>query len=173
MEATGRFPDGVEAAHVGAVVLGADPDPTHRVVGCGCYLDGLARDVQHLQFQQCLVDAGEAVHDRLAWEVGDVEPDTTAGCAAALLDLGVGGEGDAVAGGEFHAGGVVAAHEPFAQVVAQDAALATRGLTDQRAGRVLGLDDPRGVELDELRITQPRTGVHRQPEGVAGVLVAA
>src|SRR5690606_8853965 len=73
--------------------------------------------------------------------------------------------------GQLHARGVVALHEPLAEGVAQDAALPAGRLTDQRSGRVLRLDDPRGVELDQLGVPQPGTGLHREPEGVAGVLV--
>ena len=119
------------------------------------------------------MDAREPLHDRLAREVGDVEPDTAVGRAAALLDLGVGGERDPVAGRQLHALGVVARHEALAEAVAQDAALAPRRLRDERAGGVLGFDEARRVELHELRIADAGAGLDGQAEGVAGVLVPA
>jgi hypothetical protein len=86
--------------------------------------------------------------------VGDVEPDPAARGAAPLLDLGVGGERHAVTGGQLHPLGVVTAHVPLAERVAQDAALAAGRLADEGAGGVLRLDDAGGVELDQLGIAQ-------------------
>lgn len=40
------------------------------------------------------------------------------------------------------------------------------------AGRVLRLDDPGRVELDQLGVAQPGSRLHGQPEGVARVLVS-
>ena len=91
----------------------------------------------------------------LARKVRDVEPDAAVRRAAALLDLGVGGERDAIAGRQLHALRVVARHEPLAEAVAQDAALAPRRLGDQRAGGLLGLDEARRMELHELRVADP------------------
>ncbi len=171
MEAAGRLADGVQAADVGAVILGADPDAAHRVVRGRGDLDGFARDVEHLQIEERLVDPGEPVHDRLAGQVGDVEPDPAVGGAAAFLDLGVGGEGHAVTGGQFHPLRVVAAHVPLAEGVAQDAALAAGRLADEGAGGVLRFDDAGGVELDQFGVAQAGPGLDRQAEGVACVLV--
>ena len=64
-------------------------------------------------------------------------------------------------------------HEALAEAVAEDAALAAGGLADQGAGRVLRLDDARGVELHQLGVAQPAAGLDGEPERVAGVLVAA
>ena len=72
----------------------------------------------------------------------DVEPDPALGCAPPLLDLGVGRQRDPVAGGQLHALGVVADHEPLAEPVAQDAALATGRFGHEGAGSILGLDQP-------------------------------
>jgi hypothetical protein len=55
---------------------------------------------------------------------------------------------------------------------AEYAALPAGGLGDERAGRVLGLDEPGWVKLHELGIANPASGVHCEPERVAGVLVA-
>ena len=97
---------------------------------------------------------------------------TSSRCAAALLDLGVGGERDSVTGGQFHPFGVVAFHEAFAEVVAQDSAFAAGGLGYQRARGVLGFDQPGRMELDKLRIADPAAGFERQTERVTGVFVA-
>ena len=173
VQPAGCLADGVEARDIGAVVLGPHPHAAHRVVRGGRDLDRLLRDVEHLQLEHGLVDAGQAGHDRLAGQVRDVQPDAAVRGAAALLDLGVAGERHAVAGGQLHALGVVARHEALAEAVAQDAALAARRLADQGAGRALGLDDARGVELHELGVAQPAAGLDGEPERVAGVLVAA
>src|SRR5690606_29935515 len=105
-------------------------------------------------------------------QVRDIQPNPALGGAAPGGDLGVGGQGDPVAGGQFHALGIVALHEAFAQGVGQDPAFAAGRLGDQGPGHRFGFDDARGVELDELGIAQPGTGLHGQAEGVAGVLVA-
>ena len=60
VQPTGRLADGVEALDIRAVVLGSHPDPAHRVVRGGRDLDGRLRDVEHLQLEQGLVDAGQA-----------------------------------------------------------------------------------------------------------------
>jgi hypothetical protein len=65
--------DRVQAGDPGAVILGARPDAAHRVVGGGCDLDRRGRDVEHLQLDQRLVDAGEPLHDCFSGQVGDVE----------------------------------------------------------------------------------------------------
>lgn len=102
----------------------------------------------------------------------DIQPDTAVGGAATLLDLGVAGEGDPVAGREFEALGVVLVHEALAEAVREDAALAAGRLADEGARRVLGLDDARRVELHELGVAQAAARLDREPERVARVLVA-
>src|SRR5699024_1376998 len=77
----------------------------------------------------------------------------------------------AVAGGQLQTLRIVAFHEPLPQPVGEDAAFAAGGLGDQRSGGVLGFDDARGVELDELGVAESGTGLDGQTEGVAGVLV--
>jgi hypothetical protein len=104
--------------------------------------------------------------------VRHVEPNPTTGCAAALLDLGVRGECNTVARGQLHPLGVVTLHEPFPEVVPKNPALAAGSLRDQRARRVFGFDETRGVELDQLGIADPPTRLDGETEGVAGVLVA-
>ena len=173
MQAAGSLADGVEPLDIGAVVLRANPDPAHRVVRGRCDLDRFLRDVQHLQFQHCLVDARQPVHDGFARQVGDIQPNTAVRGAAPFLDLGVGGQSHAVPGREFLADRVVALHEPLPQPVAQDASLAAGRLGDECAGSVFRFDDARGVELHELGVAQARAGVDGQAERVAGVLVAA
>ena len=96
-----------------------------------------------------------------------------AGRAAALGDLRVVGEGDAVAGGQLEPLGVVALHEALAVGVAQDPALAADGFGHQRAGRFLRRDHPGGVELHELHVAQAAPRVGGQAHRVARVLVAA
>ena len=119
-----RFTDGVQALHIGAVVLGAHPDAAHRVVRGGRDLDRFAGDVEHLQVDQGLIDAGQSLHDRLPGQMRDVEPYAPLGGAAPFLDLRVGGQRHAVTGGQLHPVGVVARHEPLPEGVAQDPALA-------------------------------------------------
>ncbi len=171
VQPTRGLADRVEPVDVGAVVFGANPHPAHRVVRGGRDLDRVRRNVEHLQLEHRLVNAGEATHNRLARQVRDVEPHTTVGGAATLLDLGVTGEGDPVAGGEFHPLGVVLAHKALAESVPQDATLAARGLADQRAGRTLGLDDAARVELHKLRVSQAPARFDGETERVTGVLI--
>lgn len=59
----------VQAHHVGAVVLGAYPHTTHRVVGRRCDLHRRGGDVEQLQFHERLVDARQALHDLRAGQV--------------------------------------------------------------------------------------------------------
>ena len=92
--------------------------------------------------------------------------------SAALGDLGVVGERDAVAGGELEPLRVVALHEALAGGVAQDPALAAHGLGDERPRGLLREDHPRRVELDELHVAQPAARLRGQAHRVAGVLVA-
>ena len=173
VEPARRLADRVEPLDAGGPVVRAHPDAAHRVVRGRRDLDRRRRDVEHLQLQERLEDAREPPRDRLARQVGDVEPDAAVGRAAPLLDLGVGGERDPVAGGQLHALGVVARHEPLAEAIAQDPALAPRRLRDERAGGLLGFDEARRVELHELRIADAGAGLHGQAEGVACVLVPA
>ena len=173
MQAGRRLADGVEAGHVGGVVGRAHPDAAHRVVRGRRDLDRLLGDVEHLQLEHRLVHAGQARHDRLARQVRDIQPDAAVRGAAALLDLGVAGQRDAVARGELEPLGVVLVHEALAETVAQDAALAARRLGDEGAGGVLGLDDAARVELHELRVAQAAAGLDGEAERVAGVLVAS
>jgi len=58
VQAAGRFADGVQALHARPVVLGAHPDTTHRVVRGRCDLARRRSDVEHLQIQERLIDAG-------------------------------------------------------------------------------------------------------------------
>jgi hypothetical protein len=104
--------------------------------------------------------------------VGQVEPHTAGPGAAALLDLRVGRRRHPVPAAEFHSLGVVARHETLTEVVEQDATLAASRLADEYAGRVLRPDQPEGVELHQLGVTQPGTRLDGEAEGVAGVLVA-
>ena len=59
VQAAGRLADRVEALDAGAVVLGAHPDAAHRVVRGRRDLDRRRGDVEHLQLEQRLVDAGQ------------------------------------------------------------------------------------------------------------------
>jgi hypothetical protein len=68
-------------------------------VRCRCDLDRLLGDVEHLEFEKCLVDAWQPAHDRLAREMRHVEPDPAVRRTAAFLDLRVLGERDPVPGG--------------------------------------------------------------------------
>ena len=63
-------------------------------------------------------------------------------------------------------------HEALAEAVGEDAALAAGRLADQGAGRALGLDDARRVELHELGVAQPPARLDGEAERVARVLVA-
>ena len=93
--------------------------------------------------------------------------------AATLGDLGVVGERDAIARRELEPLGVVALHEPLAETVSQDPALAAHRLRDERAGRLLRIDHAGRVELHELHVAQPTSRERGEPHRIAGVLVAA
>ncbi len=123
-----RLADRVEPVDVGAVIFRAHPHAAHRIVRGRGDLDRVGRDVEHLQLHHRLVHAGEPGHDRLAGQVRDVEPHAAVLGAATLLDLGVRGQCDAVAGGELHPFGVVLRHEALAEGVAQEAALTAGGV---------------------------------------------
>ena len=90
---------------------------------------------------------------------------------ATLRDLRIGGQGDAVTSGQLHPLGIVAFHEPLSQAVAQDSALTAGRLGDQGARGILGFDDARRMELDELGVAQTRSGLDGQAERIAGVLI--
>ena len=102
----------------------------------------------------------------------DVELHTSSRCAAAVLDLGEGGECHPVTGGQFHPVGVIAFHEPFTEGVPQDSAFAASRLGYQRASGVLGLDQPGRMELDKLGIADPPARLERQTERVTRIFVA-
>ena len=121
----------------------------------------------------CRYMRGSRRSTKFAVEVGDVEQHAAVLGSAALGDLGVVGQGDAVARGELEPLRVVALHEALARGVAQDAALAAHGLGDQRPCRLLREDHPGRVELDELHVAQPAAGLGGQAHRVAGVLVTA
>ncbi len=105
--------------------------------------------------------------------MGDVEPDAALGSAPALGDLGVVGQRHPVTGGQLHPLGVVALHETLTGGVAEDPAFTAGGLRHQSARGVLRFDDARRVELDELSVADSPARQRCQPEGIAGVLVAA
>ena len=87
---------------------------------------------------------GSFVDDHVLARVRDVEEHATVRPAAALGDLRVVRQRDAVARAQLHALGVVAGHEPLAERVVQTAALAAHRLGHQRAGGLLGATMPVG-----------------------------
>ena len=109
-------------------------------------------------------DLAQRLVDPLAGDDGDVERDGAVREAAALVDLGLLGAGDDVAGGELHLVRRVPLHEPLALGVEQVRALAAGALGDQKALA----RQRRRVVLDHLHVHQRRAGAvgHRDP--VAG-----
>ena len=67
----GRFPDGVQIAHVGAAVA-IDQDAAATVVRCGYHRDGRCAHVD-AQFQAAPMDVGEALDQEIARQMGHVE----------------------------------------------------------------------------------------------------
>ena len=115
---------------------------------------------------------GRRVEDHVAVEVRDVEEHAAVLGSAALRDLGVVGQRDAVARRELEPLRVVALHEALAGGVAQDPALAAHRLGHERPRGLLRIDHPGGVELDELHVAQAAACLGREPHRIAGVLVA-
>ena len=164
--------DGVQPVDARAVILGANPNPTHRIVSCRRDLNGLLGDVEHLQVDHGAVDARQFLENHLARQVRHIEKDAAVRGAAAFDDLGVARECHAVAGRELHALGIVLGHVALTERVAQNAALAARRLAHEGAGRVGGLENARGVKLHELGVANLRPRERGEPERVAGILVA-
>ena len=104
--------------------------------------------------------------------MGDIQPHAAIGRAAPFLDLGVCSESDPVTGGELHALRVVLRHEPFAETIAEDAAFTSSRFRDECSGGALGVQDAGWVELDEFSVAKLSTGIHRQSERIAGVLIS-
>ena len=122
----------VEAGDVGATLV-VGLDAAHRVVVAGLDVDRLLGDVDAGEVAADEDDLAEGLVDALARDHGDVERDRPVGEAAALVDLGLLGAGDDVAGGELHLVGRVALHEALAVGVQQVSALAAGALGDQEA----------------------------------------
>ena len=109
-------------------------------------------------------DLAQGLEDALARHLGDVERDRAVLEAAALVDLGLLGARDHVAGGELDLVGRVALHEALAVGVEELGALAPRALGDEEA--VLG--QRRGVVLDHLHVHQRRADAVGLGDAVAG-----
>ena len=90
--------------------------------------------------------------------------------AAALLDLRVDGARHDVARRELEPLRVVALHEPLAQCVAQDPALAADRLGDEEPDDARRPHHPGGVELDELHVHELRACLVGERSSVAGGL---
>ena len=171
--------DRVEPFHLRGVGLRVDEDAAHRVVRGRRDLHRRRRDVEHREVDELAVHARQPLEDRLAVEVRHVEQDAAVRGSAALRDLRVVGESDAVARGQLEPLGVVALHEALARRVAQDPALAADGLGHERARGLLREDHPRGVELDELHVPQagsrprPRAAWRRRCSRRAGTTTGA
>lgn len=105
--------------------------------------------------------------------MGQVGPHTAAPGATTLPDLCVGRLCDLVRADEFHSLGVVARHEPLAEVVEQNSALAACRVVEEHVGRGSGPDQPERVELHQFGTAQSGAGLDGEAEGVAGVLMAA
>ncbi len=177
-----------------------DPDAAHHVVGGRADLHRPGRDVDVGELLELLVHRGQLAPHVLGGQVADVEEDAAMRRAAALLDLGVDRPRDVVPGRELGrpprvglaalrergdpcrglvvGRGVLGAavlgevfpHEPLAQAVAQDPALAADGLGDQQAADARRPDHPGGVELDELHVDELGTGLVGERLPVAAVL---
>ena len=91
-------------------------------------------------------------------EVGDVEEDAAVRAAAALGDLGVVGERHPVARRQLEPLRVVSLHEPLAVGIQEPPALAPNCFCHERAGRLLGKDHPRRMELHELHVLHRAAG---------------
>ena len=153
----------VEAGHVGpAPDVGLDA--AHRVVVAGLDVDRLTGDVDAGEVAADEDDLAERLVDPLAGDDGDVERDRAVREAAALVDLGLLGAGDDVAGGELHLVRRVPLHEALALGVEQVRALAAGALGDQEA--LPG--QRRRVVLDHLHVHQLRAGPVGHRDAVAG-----
>ena len=179
--------------------LGIDPDPAHDVVGRRPDLHRALRDVDVGELLELLVHRGQLAPDGLGREVADVEEDAAVGRSPALLDLGVDGPRDVVAGRQLRraagvglatlgqrghpAGGLlvgrgvlgpaivgeIGPHEPLAVLVAQDPALAADRLGHQQAADARRPDHPGRVELDELHVDELGARLVRERLAVAAV----
>ncbi len=109
-------------------------------------------------------DLAQRLVDALARHHGDVEGDRAVREAATLVDLGLLGAGDHVAGGQLHLVRRVLLHEALAVGVQQVRALAPRALGDQEA--LAG--QRRRVVLDHLHVHQRRPDAVGLCDPVAG-----
>ena len=89
--------DRVETLHVGGMGRGVDADAAHRVVRGRGDLHRGRRDVEHGQVDELPVHARQTGEDHVAVETRDVEEHAAMLGSAPLRDLGVVGQGDAVA----------------------------------------------------------------------------
>lgn len=119
------------------------------------------------------IHSRQAPHDLFARQMRDVEPDAPARRPASLSNLRVACEGDTVTGRELETRRVVAGHEPLAECVAKDPSFTPRRLGHERPRGILRFHEPGRVELDELGIADPGSGLHGETPGVAKVLFAS
>ena len=106
---------------------------------------------------------GEVAFRLLGVFVGDVEIDVV---FAALFHLVVDGACDNVARGEREPF-VIFLHEFLAVECAEDASVAAHGFGDEEAGAVAGVEEGRGVELDELHVFHSSLGAVDHGDAVA------
>src|SRR5690606_24435944 len=146
---------------------GVGGNAAHAVV-CGG-LDGRrgVDDVHAGKIEGQLAHLRQPGKDLLAAEVGHVEVDalTIRTNAASLLDFGLLGAADQVAGGQLHQRGGVVFHEAVAGGVAQVAAFAPAGFAHEDAFAI----KPGRVELHELHVHQGHAGIVGDGDAVARI----
>ena len=163
----------VEALDVGALLIEEDVavvvrrDAPHRVVGGG--LDRYrVRDAIHPdEVLGQVVDLRQALHDLLGAEVSQVEQDVLLlrPRTPTLVDLGLLGAGDDVAGAELHLAGSVGGHETVAIGVDQVPAFAPGPFGEQDSVLI----QPGRVELHEFHVLEGNARAIRGHDAVAGV----
>ena len=151
----GNFAGGEEAGDGGeSVEIGMDA--THGVVGGGVNGGGLLGEVE-AEVKAGLEDAGEVVLHDAGGEVGHVEEHVG---GAGAIDFGDDSAADDVAAVEF-------VGEAFALGVAEDGAVAAKGLGEEKAGGALEVEGG-GVELNELDVADDGAGAPGHGDAVAG-----
>ena len=162
MQARARtFAQGIEAADA-RLSVEVDHDASAQVVGRRGHGDVFPGDVD-AEAQALPVDVREVAARLLGILVGDVEIDVV---VAPLLHLVVDGPGHDVARGEREAR-VILLHELLAVERTEHAAIAAHGLGDEVAGAVAGVEQGRGVELDELHAAHRALGPVDHRDAVA------
>ena len=170
----GHLAGGVEARDR-RLAPGVGLHAAHDVVAAGLDVDRLARDVHAREVAPDVDDLAQRLERALARDLGDVQRDRAVREAAALVDLGLLGARDDVAGGQLDLVGRVLLHEALALGVVEVRALAAGALGDEdpvarQRGRVV---------LDHLHVHQRgadavglRDPVARADERVGGRLEA-